>query len=397
MRRTQPKQPLKVLVAGGGAGALETVLAIRTLAGARTDVTLIAPARDFVYRPLSTSEPYGLGTARRYPLAKIAEDLDAHLVEDSLEWVVPSFHRAFLRTERELAYDALVVAVGARTKPAWRHDVLTFRGPENVAAMRALIQELVRGRIASVAFVVPEGILWTLPLYELALNTADRARTAGVGCELTFVTDETEPLQVFGGEVSAMLAGLLDEAGVALRLNATPHVRMPGRVEISGPEGDVACDRIVALPVFEGPALRGLPSDDAGFIPVDRHGQVPGVEHVYAVGDCVSFPVKQGGLAAQQADAVAEVIAKRAGAPFDPRPFRPVLRGVLLAGDERRFFRAELGATGTIAAQAAEQPLWWPTDKLAGAYLAPYLATEQERPSGPGPKPARASFAERTK
>src|SRR5439155_6945754 len=110
-------------------------------------------------------------------------------------------------------------------------------------------------------------------------------------------------------------------------------------------------DRVFALPRLEGPAPRGLPCDDDGFLPVDAFGLVHHVQHVYAAGDGTDYPVKQGGIATQQADAVAEVIAKRAGARVDPRPVRPVPRGQLLAENSK------------------------PTDKFAGTYLSPYLAT----------------------
>lgn len=53
-------------------------------------------------------------------------------------------------------------------------------------------------------------------------------------------------------------------------------------------------------------------------------------------GDATSFPIKQGGLAAQQADAVAEHVAARHGAPLEPSGFRPALRGLLLAGGPER-------------------------------------------------------------
>jgi sulfide:quinone oxidoreductase len=84
--------------------------------------------------------------------------------------------------------------------------------------------------------------------------------------------------------------------------------------------------------------------------------------------------VKQGGIAAEQADAVAEMLASEAGAGITPQPFEPVLRGVLMTGAEDRFLRAELqggrGSTGAADAQA----LWWPPSKVSGRYLAPYLA-----------------------
>ena len=83
-----------------------------------------------------------------------------------------------------------------------------------------------------------------------------------------------------------------------------------------------------------GPAVRGLPADADGFIPVDRHARVSGVERVFAAGDGTTFPVKQGGLATQLADAGAAHIAAELGAELDPEPFDPVLRGQLITGAE---------------------------------------------------------------
>ena len=134
--------------------------------------------------------------------------------------------------------------------------------------------------------------------------------------------------------------------------------------------------------------MRGLPRDERGFVPVDGHGRVPGLDGVWAAGDCTAFPIKQGGLAAQQADAAAESIAARAGADVDPQPFRPVLRGVLLTGRGRRWIRRELETAGDHG-EAQRRALWWPPTKVAGAYLAPYLAMHahgrlpgDERPAG---------------
>jgi sulfide:quinone oxidoreductase len=105
---------------------------------------------------------------------------------------------------------------------------------------------------------------------------------------------------------------------------------------------------------------------------VDEYGQVEGLADVYAAGDAVDFPVKQGGLAAQQADAVAAHVAARHGASVDAAPFRPVLRGMLFTGGEPRFMRSGVpGADQEIP--GAWYPLWWPPTKIVGRYLAPYL------------------------
>src|SRR5205814_1234644 len=81
--------------------------------------------------------------------------------------------------------------------------------------------------------------------------------------------------------------------------------------------------------------------DGQGFIPTDDHGLVHGLDGVFAAGDITTFPVKQGGLAAQQADAAAEAIAELAGTEVDPEPFRPVLRGMILTGGRPVYARAE--------------------------------------------------------
>jgi sulfide:quinone oxidoreductase len=80
--------------------------------------------------------------------------------------------------------------------------------------------------------------------------------------------------------------------------------------------------------------------------------------------------IKQGGVAAQEADAVADAIAADAGAPVQPSPCRPVLRGLLLTGFVPRFLRHE--ETGLSLVDT--QPLWWPPGKIVGRYLSPFLA-----------------------
>jgi sulfide:quinone oxidoreductase len=96
------------------------------------------------------------------------------------------------------------------------------------------------------------------------------------------------------------------------------------------------------------------------------------MQRVFAAGDVTQFPVKQGGLAAQQADCAAASIAALAGADIEPEPFRPVLRGALLTEWAPRYLRASYGeATGTVARSI----LWWPPAKVAGRHLAPYLAS----------------------
>ena len=168
-------------------------------------------------------------------------------------------------------YDALVIAVGASARPAFEH-ALTFGA--DVLACDEVLADLEHERAQSVAFVIPEDCTWPLPLYELALATADGAsgtRTDEV--RLHLVTPERRALELFGTHASAAVTGLLRSARIALHCDVGADVRRGGHVDI-GLDGTLAVDRVVALAHLEGPRLAGLPTDARGFIPVDEHGRV---------------------------------------------------------------------------------------------------------------------------
>jgi sulfide:quinone oxidoreductase len=141
----------------------------------------------------------------------------------------------------------------------------------------------------------------------------------------------------------------------------------------------LSADRVVTLPRLVGRRIEGLPANRNGFLPVDPHARVLGVERVWAAGDGTAFPVKQGGVAAQQADAAAQDIAAAAGLDIEPQPLDPVLRGTLLTGDKPWHLR---WAAGEGDGLADRRPLWWPPTKVAGRHLSPYLAAHAEAPAG---------------
>jgi sulfide:quinone oxidoreductase len=374
----EPGAPAEVLIVGGGVAALETLMALRDLAGDRVRVTLVAAEPDFVYRPMAVAEPFGFGEARRYPLRRVVEDFDAGLVQAGVAAVDASARRIVLRSGDTMHYDTLVLAPGARMLPAFE-AALTFSGPGSAAAMRTLLDDLEEGSARRIAFVAPTITGWTLPLYELALLTARHARDRGLQPELALVTPEPRPLALFGDRASTSVAEMLVAAGI--EFTGASHVEpVEDGVRLLPSGRTLSAARLVALPLVRGPQLDGVPSEpDFGFVPVDRHGRVDGLDGVYAAGDATNYPVKQGGLAAQQADAVAEHVAARHGARLEPSPFRPVLRGMLFAGGPDRYLRAGDDAV-------AAQPLWWPPTKIAGRYLAPYVY-EREPAAAPGPAP----------
>jgi sulfide:quinone oxidoreductase len=367
----------RVLIAGGGVAGVECALALRANAGERVALTLVAPDDQFVYRPLSVAEPFGLGEALSVPLETIARDVDAEYRHDTLASVSPAAHTVRLAGGDELPYDALVLAVGARRVPPFEHAI-AFRGSEDSEAVHGLIQDLEAGYVTGVVFVVPSSRSWSLPLYELALMTARRAYdTCADSVRLTLITAEERPLEVFGNAASEDAAELLRRAGIALE-TATLVSDVSDRSVTLRPHGTtLECDRVVALASVVPHEVPGVPTDASGFVAVDMHGRVHGAVDVYAAGDATTFPLKQGGIACQQADALAEAIAQLAGAPIEPAPFRPMLRGQLLTGGRRRFMRTDVSGTSGDVSDVSPETLWWPPSKVAGAYLAPYLAALQ--------------------
>ena len=281
---------------------------------------------------------------------------------------------AYLSGARQLPYDDLVIALGADRRPVFP-QALTFIDQRSTPGYRELLAAVKRGDLRSLAFVVPSGPVWPFPLYELALMTATFAAEHEREVDITIVTPARAPLSLFGAAAEQAMDDLLTERGITVHGGYEPEVRDRNRV-LQLPDGPaIEVDRVVALPRLFGPRVGGLPSDHDGFIPVDDHGRVEGVDGVWAAGDCTTFPVKQGGIATQQADVVAAAIAAAAGAAVDSPPFDPVLRGVLLTGRQPAWIRADMAKRATEPADVSPTALWWPPSKVAGRYLAPALGT----------------------
>lgn len=361
----------RVVIAGAGVAALEAALALRELAGDRVDVELVAPEERFVYRPLLVGQPFGFGEPWSHDLGSLLRPLGVRWRRDALTAVDATARVVLTRNGAAIAYDALLVATGARAFEALP-GALTFAGAHGVDGMRVLLAELGAGEIRSVAFAVPPGVAWPLPLYELALLTRAHLGNAGTGVRLTVVTPEDAPLAVFGAVPSQTLGALLRRRRVRFR-TAYPY-RFEERSLLLVPEGELPADRAVALPAYRGPAIHGLPSDELGFLPADRYGAVQGADCVYAAGDATDFPIKQGGIATQQADAAASAIAARLGSAVEPQPFRPVLRAIAFGGERPQYLRAQVAGGAGEAGPPRPEPMWWPAAKVAGLRLAPYLA-----------------------
>ncbi len=364
----------RVLIAGGGVAGIETALALRALAPDLVSVELASPEPAFAYRPLVVSEPFGRGHVHMLDLREITADVGATLRINGLAGVDNAGRRAIFDDGTSAEYDALVIACGTKLVSAVP-GASTFAGLADVETYRRILDEIDAGEVASVVFIVPHGTVWPLPMYELALMTA--RRPAKHEAELTLVTPEDEPLGVLGPAASRAVAELLGEHGITLVAGVIPMGVDDGRLTLA-PSGTVEADRFVALPAQQAIELDGVPHVQGGFIPVDEYGRVEGLTNVFAAGDITNYSVKQGGIAAQQADAVAQVIAAEAGAAILPEPFRPVIRSVLLTGNGPRYLSSHIRDGEELSSVATTQPFWSPPDKIAAPFLAPYLARRIE-------------------
>jgi sulfide:quinone oxidoreductase len=363
----------RVLIAGGGVASIEAALALRDLAADRAEVEIFSPRRDFVYRPQVVGEPYGAGRAAHYDLADLAGRCDAGFHQDSIASVDPESRLVTTHDGEKFPYDYLVVAPGARM--LWPvPGAVTFWGVNHEPEIRKVMTGLLSGELHSVAFTMPGAENWALPLYELALLAEAELSAAGVDAKLMVVTPESGPLRVFGRRASGLVEALLRERGIEVRSAMHPVRFQDGRLRVV-PGGHIDVDAAISLPKLEGRRIRGILHDPNGFIRIDDHCRVMKRDRIFAAGDVTHFPVKQGGIATQQADVIAESIAAELGVDLDPQPFDPILRGVLWTGKEPRYLQGWLGGGHGETSSLTAEPPWGESEgKIVGRYLTHFLA-----------------------
>jgi sulfide:quinone oxidoreductase len=379
----------RIVVVGAGVAALEFLLALAELAPDKASVDVLAPDVYFNYRPFAVAHAFNVGPPYHTKLDHVISHVGARQLHARVVSVDRLARIAFTATGEAIPYDMLVVASGARADPAVP-GAITFSGARGEQEVRALLDDLDKGSVSSVAFVAPPGVSWTLPLYELALLSAAHLAKGGRTGRIVLAIPDAAPLELFGTVASDAVAELLEDAGIEVQCGNTASEVVAGGLRI-GAETVLEVDRVVSLPQLRGPHLAGLPSTKEGFIPTDRHGLVEGTQEVYAAGDATAFAVKHGGVSIDQATAVAESVAAKLGAPLKPKPFQPVLRGLLLTGASPRFLWSDPAGLDETSA-VAEHPLWWPPGKIAGGRLGKYLHAEglpvPLPPAGPATTPA---------
>jgi sulfide:quinone oxidoreductase len=351
--------PLRVVIVGSGVAGLEALLALEELAGDRVDVTVVSPQTGYRVRALATRAPFGEGTSPQWSIPGLCHRHGARFVQGTIRAIHADEHAVELDRGRRLPYDALLVTTGASSERTIPGGSLFTDGPAEVERVHGLVLDVEGGWTSHVAFVVPPGLTWSLPAYELAFLLAERARAMCVeGVEMCIVTGEGRPLEVFGPESADIVERALTESGIRLVTDADV-AEVDGRAVV-GHDGEtiVRAQRVIVLGAMHGRAPRGLPTDADGFVPVDACGAVIGVPDVWAAGDGTDEPLKLGAVAAQRATEAARVIARRAGADIPAPLAEPAPVAILITG------------TGTIALGGPDGPVASPSRLAAAAKVA---------------------------
>jgi sulfide:quinone oxidoreductase len=391
-----------VCVVGGGTAGLEGLLLARRQLGSAADLCLIAPEREFRYRPMSPDSLFRPAKERGLAIVDIVSDAGSRWVADRAVLVDEVQRSVVTRDGETVTFDFLLLAVGARPRRALRQGYLWARGDDPVF-LDQILGELAAGTVRNVAVVVPRGARWPIPAYELALVLA--WTVAGTPAHITLITTEPEPLGALGAAAAEAVAHELEAAGVELitgvevidamgddatrsdranvilvpELQADAADALIGRPTGSArgqPHGDStrAFDRLISLPTVDGPSIAGVATDAAGFIEVDTTLKVWGSERAWAAGACVAAGLEHSALAARQADAaiaaIAEQCADGVAADLTIPSGAPELTGMLLTG-QRDEWLAE-NPLGTR--EPSTRCLWWPPGRAVGQMLAQHIA-----------------------
>jgi len=391
----------RLTIVGGGTAALEALLAARRSLAQDADLCLLAPEREFRYRPIDPDAVLRPVAERGLRIAELVAKTGARWVVDRAAVVDDAQRNLLTRDGDTLDFDYALIAAGGRARRALHCGEVWMRGGDP-GCLDDTIDRVRRHRSPSVAVVVPRGARWSVPAYELALVIAWSTAEA-TGRTVTLVSAEAAPLAALGEAVSAAVAQELAAAGIELitgveafedpdaaerRLTGAAHVvlvpedpaaatdALTGRP--SDPEQmrlsqgtHAAYDRLISLPTVSGPGIEGLATDACGFLDVDETLRVRGATRTWAAGACVAATLEHSALAARQADAAIDAIARTiTGGGGSTERGATELTGMLLTGQRDAWLAAN--PPGTL--QPSTRCLWWPPGRAVGALLAEQIA-----------------------
>ncbi len=304
-----------VLILGGGFGGLYAARKLeRALPPHAAKVTVVTDVNFMLYTPLLPGAAAGT-LEPRHVVVPLREHLSrTDLLLGHVTGADPDRNLVFVTTaegqERELAYDQLIIALGAVSRtlpiPGLREHAVGFKTLSDAIALRnqilnsleraeAVEDEAARRALLTYVFVGAgyAGLEGLAELQDFATDVVDlypRSRVQG----LRFILVEARPRVMYeiSEDLAAFAVSELRHRGIEVRTSTTVERISADSVELS--DGEVVPCRTVAWTAGVRPApvveKLGLPIDDAGRIVADRFCQVQGRKNVWAIGDAAAVP-----------------------------------------------------------------------------------------------------------
>lgn len=313
------------VVLGGGSGGLVAARELRRRLPAAQRVVLVDRVAEHVYQPSLLWQM--VGERRPDQLGRPLERLQGKGIEFRRAEVeaLDLDARTVVTSTGELAYDSLVVSLGARLAPEevpglgeLGHELYSS---ESCARIHAALCDLEQG---VVAVLIPE-LPYKCPAapYEAAFLAESFLRRKGIRrkVELHLFTPEHAPMPVAPAALGDSIADLLAARGIHYHPLFTFAEIRPGTREIVASDGRAhQVDLLLVVPPHRAPeVVRSSPLlGVSGFVHVDPATLATGYEDVYAIGDVTTIRLrngkalpKAGVFAHAQAKTVAQRIAER--------------------------------------------------------------------------------------
>jgi sulfide:quinone oxidoreductase len=325
-----------IVVLGGGVGGMVAANELRRQLPTLHRVMLIEKNAKYAFPPsflwVMTGERKPDQICR--PLATLLRP-GIELVQSEIVHIDPAL-RKVRTTETEIAYDQLIVALGADLVPdaipglgQASHTFFTFDG---ATRLRDALCGFSGGRIAVLVSTVPykcpgaphEGVMLIADYF--------RQRRVSREVEIHLFTPEPQPMPVAGPQLGEAVRGMLQAKGIQFHpLHKLTSVEPDARELIFENGERFHYDLLVAVPPHQAPKVvseAGL-TNQAGWIPVNTQTLATNRPGVYAIGDVTVIPLpgrwkpdvplmlpKAGVFAHAQA----EVVAQRIAAEITGRP-----------------------------------------------------------------------------
>ena len=220
--------------------------------------------------------------------------------------------------------------------------------------LHGLVQDVEGGYVHRIAFVLPEGKTWPLPLYELALMLAERAFQMWANVDLHLVTPDPRAARAASARTaSRAVNALLELAKITVHTSSTT---VPP---------DMERDRHGAAPAG--------PRDRRACPPTTRASCSPTTTPACAASRTSTPPAtsprtrsSRAGSAASRQTPPRRTSPHAAGAEHALDPFVPDLRGLLLTGHEARFLRRGAPSPSAAPVVAAVEDRRPRADRLPG-------------------------------